>query len=84
MSHQLQVTYSPIEADGTMMGTPRSGESIPPNQTSIQVTNLSINTGYRVSVVAATSAGMGAPAYQTGMTNEGGTNFTNHKLIWTA
>ena len=70
--HQLQVMYSPIEDDGTMMGTPISGENIPPDQTSIQVTNLSINTGYRVSVVAATSAGTGTPANKTGMTDEDG------------
>ena len=70
--HQLQVMYSPIEDDGTMMGTPISGENIPPDQTSIQVTNLSINTGYRVSVVAATSAGTGTPANETGMTDKDG------------
>ena len=70
--YQLQVTYSPIEDDGTTMGTPSSGENIPPDQSSIQVTNLSINTGYRVSVVAATSAGTGTPAIQTGMTDEDG------------
>ena len=71
--HQLQVMYSPIEDDGTMMGTPISGENIiPPDQTSIQVTNLSINTGCRVSVVAATSAGTGTFAIQTGMTDEDG------------
>ena len=54
------------------MGTPSSGENIPPDQTSIQVTNLSINTGYRVSVVAATSAGLGNPKNETGMTDEDG------------
>ena len=57
-----------------MMGIPSSGESIPTDQTSIQVTNLRINTGYRVSVVAATSAGRGTPAIQTEMTNEDGVN----------
>ena len=76
------MTYRPIEADGTMMGTPSSGENIPPDQISIQVTNLSINTGYRVSIVAATSAGTGAPANQIGMTNEDGIiNNYYHSLI---
>ena len=46
--------------------------NIPPDQNSIQITGLSINTGYRVSVVAATSAGIGTPANETGMTNEDG------------
>ena len=55
-----------------MMGIPRSGENIPPDQTSIQLTNLSINTGYNISMVAATSAGTGTPANETGMTDEDG------------
>ena len=71
--YQLQVTYSPIEDDGNTMAAQSSRENIPPDQTSIQVTNLSINTAYRVSVVAATSAGTGTPANQTGMTDEDGT-----------
>ena len=55
-----------------MMGIPRSGENIPPDQTSIQLTNLSINTGYKISMVAATSAGTGTPTNETGMTDEDG------------
>ena len=69
---QFQLTYSPVEPDGNTVGEPLSGENISPDQTSIQVTNLTINTGYRVRVVAATSAGTGTPANQTGMTDEDG------------
>ena len=54
------------------MGEPSSGVNIPPDQNSIEVTGLTINTGYRVSVVAATSAGTGTPANETGMTDEDG------------
>ena len=69
---RFQLLYSPVETDGITEGEPVSGGNIPPDQISIQVTNLSINTGYRVSIVAATSAGIGTPANQTGMTNEDG------------
>lgn len=41
-------------------------------ETNLQISNLSINTGYRVSVVAATAAGMGMAANQTGRTDEDG------------
>ena len=41
-------------------------------QTNLMISNLTINTGYRVSVVAATAAGIGMAANQTGMTDEDG------------
>ena len=79
--YPLQLTYNPTEDDGTTMGTPSSGENIRPNQTSVQITNLSINTGYRISVVAATSAGTGTPAYQIGMTDEDGISLWAYLIL---
>ena len=43
-----------------------------PDQTSLQISNLTINTGYNVSVVAATGAGTGAAAIEIGRTDEDG------------
>ena len=54
------------------MGMPQSGIRVAPNELSLTISNLTINTEYRVSVVGITSAGEGVPANETGRTDEDG------------
>ena len=68
----LQVTYSSVQPDGNELGEPPSGIRVVPDENFLQISNLTINTGYMVSIVAATAVGMGIAANETGMTNEDG------------
>lgn len=64
--------YSPVEEDGNGLGSPPSGMSVDSDTTSLLITNLTINTGYTLSVAGSTNAGVGVAANQTGMTDEDG------------
>ena len=68
----LQVTYSSVHYDGNELGEPHSGIRVAADENFLQISNLTINTGYMVSIVAATAVGMGIAANETGMTNEDG------------
>ena len=46
--------------------------SVDSDTTSLLITNLTINTGYTLSVAGRTNAGVGVAANQTGMTDEDG------------
>ncbi len=55
-----------------MLGTPTSPQSLLANATSLNITGLTINTEYNVSVNASTGAGSGAVAVEIGQTDEDG------------
>ena len=59
------------------MGTPRSGMNLSDTTTSINITGLTPNTGYNISLSAWTRGGQGETNTTMGMTDEEGIEASN-------